>query len=76
MDDYTKFIKSNKFRMHAYNTNNNSKYLRTRIRKFRQILEKSGINYDQIFKSIKNLASSRDTLNLYLIFKYFLESHK
>jgi hypothetical protein len=27
MDDYTKFIKSNKFRMHAYNANNNSKYL-------------------------------------------------
>ena len=45
--------------------NDNSKYLRTRIRKFRQILETSGINYDQIFKSIKNLASSRDTLNLY-----------
>ena len=46
-------------------TNNNSKYLRTRIRKLKQILEKSGINYDQIFKSIKNLASSRDTLELY-----------
>ena len=45
--------------------NSNSKYLRTRIRKFRQILEKSGISYDQIFKSIKNLASSRDTLNIY-----------
>ena len=27
MDDYTKFIKSNKFRMHAYNANNNSKFL-------------------------------------------------
>jgi len=46
-------------------TNNNSKYLRTRIRKLKQILEKSGVNYDQIFKSIKNLASSRDTLELY-----------
>ena len=46
-------------------TNSNSKYLRTRIRNFRKILEKTGINYDQIFKSINNLASSRDTLALY-----------
>ena len=46
-------------------SNDNDKYLRTRIRKFRQKLEKSGINYDQIFRSIKNLASSRDTLNSY-----------
>ena len=28
-------------------------------------LEKSGINYDRIFQSIKNLASSRDTLDTY-----------
>ncbi len=46
-------------------TNKNTKYLRTRIRNLKKILEKSGINYDQIFKSIKNLASSRDTLDLY-----------
>jgi len=45
--------------------NNDIKYFRTRIRKFKKTLEKSGINYDQIFKSIKNLASSRDTLDLY-----------
>ena len=46
-------------------SNVNKKYLRTRIRNFKKTLEASGINYDQIFKSIKNLASSRDTLNLY-----------
>ena len=46
-------------------TNKNKKYLRTRIRNLKQSLEKSGINYDQIFQSIKNLASSRDTLDLY-----------
>ena len=46
-------------------SNNNTKFLRTRIRKLKKILEKSGINYDQIFKSIKNLASSRDTLDIY-----------
>ena len=46
-------------------TNKNKKYLRTRIRNLQQSLEKSGINYDRIFQSIKNLASSRDTLDLY-----------
>ena len=46
-------------------TNKNKKYLRTRIRNLKKSLETSGINYDQIFKSIKNLASSRDTLDLY-----------
>ena len=44
-------------------TNKNIKYLRTRVRNLRNSLEKSGINYDKIFQSIKNLASSRDTLN-------------
>ena len=47
-------------------SNNNTQYLRTRIRKFKKTLEKTGINYDQIFQSIKNLASSRDTLDSYL----------
>ena len=46
-------------------TNKNKKYLRTRIRNLQKSLEKSGINYDRIFQSIKNLASSRDTLDLY-----------
>ena len=46
-------------------TNKNTKYLRTRIRNLKKSLESSGINYDQIFLSIKNLASSRDTLDLY-----------
>ena len=46
-------------------SNKNTKYLRTRVRNLKTVLETSGINYDQIFKSIKNLGSSRDTLNLY-----------
>ncbi len=46
-------------------TNKNTKYLRTRIRNLKKSLETSGINYDQVFQSIKNLASSRDTLDLY-----------
>ena len=46
-------------------SNENTKYLRTRVRNLKKSLEASGINYDQIFQSIKNLASSRDTLDLY-----------
>ena len=46
-------------------TNKDTKYLRTRIRSLKASLEKSGIKYEQIIKSIKNLASSRDTLDLY-----------
>ena len=52
-------------------SNKNIKYLRTRIRNLKKHLEKSGINYDQVFKSIKNLASSRDTLD-----KYFFSIYK
>ena len=47
-------------------SNRDKKYLRTRIRNLKESLEKSGISYDQIYKSINNLASSRDTLNSYL----------
>ena len=46
-------------------SNKNKKYLRTRIRNLKEILETSGINYDQVIKSIKNLASSKDTLDQY-----------
>ena len=46
-------------------TNKNTKYLRTRIRNLKTSIESSGINYDKIFQSIKNLASSRDTLEHY-----------
>ena len=46
-------------------SNNNSKYLRTRIRNLKKTLETSGLQYDQIFKSIENLSSSRDTLDGY-----------
>ncbi len=46
-------------------TNRNTKYLRTRIRNLQESLETSGINYDQVIKSIRNLSSSRDTLDQY-----------
>ncbi len=59
-------------------TNKDTKYLRTRIRNLKKTLENSGINYDQIFKSIQNLASSRDTLNYYFneIYKEIVKKKK
>ena len=52
-------------------SNTNQKYLRTKIRSLEKHLIKSGINYDQIYKSIKNLASSEAILEKYFqkIFK-------
>ena len=59
-------------------SNKNTKYLRTRIRNLKKILETSGINYDQVIKSIKNLASSKDTLDQYFnqIYKNIVNKKK
>ena len=46
-------------------SNKNSRYLRTRIRNLKKPLSLSGINYEQIKKSIDNLASSRAALDKY-----------
>ncbi len=48
-------------------SNANKRYLRTRVRDLKNQLEKSGIRHEQIIKSINNLASTRDTLNDYLL---------
>jgi tRNA(Ile)-lysidine synthase len=47
-------------------SNNDQKYLRTKIRNLIKRFEKSGIKQDRIINSINNLASSRDTLNFYI----------
>ncbi len=47
-------------------SNKNIKYLRTKVRNLKKPLEKSGIKYDQIFKSINNLSSSKENLEGYL----------
>ena len=56
-------------------SNKNKKYLRTKVRNLRIILEKSGIKYEQIFKSIQNLSQSKNTLDEYLgnIFKELIK---
>ncbi len=59
-------------------SNNNRRYLRTKIRNLKKPLNQSGINYDQIIKSINNLALSRDTLNYYFskVFKESIKKYK
>ena len=52
-------------------SNKDTKFLRAKIRNLKKPLENSGVKYEQIFKSIQNLSSSRATLESYLdkIFK-------
>ena len=47
-------------------SNTNQKYLRTKIRNLIKQFEKNGIKPDRVITSINNLASTRDTLNLYI----------
>jgi tRNA(Ile)-lysidine synthase len=56
-------------------SNKNFKYLRTKVRNLKKPLRKSGIEYEQIIKSINNLASSKATLDNYLknIFKNIIK---
>ena len=59
-------------------SNKNTRFLRTKIRNLKKPLMKSGINYDQIIKSINNLASSNEVLDQYLeeIFKDLIKVSK
>ena len=59
-------------------SNINQKYLRTKIRNLKGPLKKSGIEYEQIVKSINNLASSKATLEAYFkkIFKEIIKTSK
>ena len=47
-------------------SNNDQKYLRTKIRDLIKQFEKSGIKHEKIISSINNLGITRDTLNSYL----------
>ena len=46
-------------------SNRNTKYLRTKIRNLKKPLKESGIYYEQIIRSINNLASSKEVLDQY-----------
>ena len=47
-------------------SNKDIKFLRTKVRNLKKPLEKSGIKYEQIFRSIQNLSLSKNTLEQYL----------
>ncbi len=59
-------------------SNKNLKYMRTKVRNLKTPLEKSGIKYEKIFKSIQNLSSSKMTLDIYLskVFKTLIKKTK
>ena len=59
-------------------SNKDFKYLRTKVRNLKKPLEKSGIVYEQIIRSINNLALSKATLDEYLknIFKDIVKEEK
>ena len=54
-------------------SNFNKKYLRTKVRSLKNSLEKYGLTQDAIIKSINNLRSTRDTINIY-VNKIFAEA--
>ena len=47
-------------------SNKNLKYLRTKVRSLKKPLENSGVEFEQIFKSIRNLSDSMDSLDDFL----------
>ena len=59
-------------------SNKNIKFLRTKVRNLKKPLEKSGIRYEQIFRSIQNLSFSKSTLENYSskIFKKIIKNKK
>ena len=76
---YLKKISKNIFGKYVKDpSNKNTKFLRTKVRNLRKSLEKSGIKYDQVFKSIQNLSLSKITLDEYFnkIFKELIKKRK
>ena len=47
-------------------SNKNRKFLRTNIRELKKNLEKKGIDFEKIVRSIKNIASTKEAINFYV----------
>ena len=48
-------------------SNTDRKFLRTNIRELKKNLEKKVLNFEKIVRSIKNIASTKDAINFYVI---------
>ena len=63
-------------------TNNNDKFLRSRIRKLLKDLDKEGLNFDKFYLTLKNLSKSNQVVeffvdkNIYENSKYFEKDKK
>jgi tRNA(Ile)-lysidine synthase TilS/MesJ len=47
-------------------SNKNKNFLRTNIRDLKMILQNKGLNFEKIIRSIKNISSSKETINFYI----------
>tara|TARA_Y100000590_G_scaffold95093_1_gene107772 strand:- start:4387 stop:5409 length:1023 start_codon:yes stop_codon:yes gene_type:complete len=47
-------------------SNKNKKFLRTNIRNLKKTLQKKGIDFEKIIRSIKNITSSKEAINFYV----------
>ena len=61
-----KYVTLNYFKTYVKDpSNNNEKFLRARIRKYRKNMEKEGLNTKKIIKTVNNLFSANQALNFY-----------
>ena len=61
-----KYVTLNYFKTYIKDpSNNNEKFLRTRIRKYRKNMEKEGLDTRKIMKTVDNLLSADQALNFY-----------
>ena len=61
-----KYVTLNYFKTYIKDpTNEDEKFLRTRVRKYRQDMEREGLDTRKIIKTVDNLASANQALNFY-----------
>ena len=48
-------------------SNKNKNFLRTNIRDLKKILQNKGLNFEKIIRSIKNISSSKEAINFYVV---------
>ena len=77
-----KYVTANYFKTFIKDpSNNNEKFLRVRVRKYRKNMEKEGLDTSKIIKTVNNLLSANKAINFYknkALYKHvsFLSEHK